>query len=57
VHRCRKAISSGKTEKISTLTAEKERIRKSIQNYAEQRSKDERPNLSLPPKNIRNYGL
>lgn len=51
------AMANGMTEKVNVLTAEKERIRKSMVEHYEKRSPDERPRISLKKGDVKRYGL
>lgn len=53
----RYAMANGLREKVSFLTAEKERIRVAIQEHYQRRAPDRKPSIQLKNKNIRNYGL
>lgn len=53
----RYAVANGMTKKISTLAAEKERIKMSMREHYQLRSPDERPRLRLRAGNYRRYGL
>lgn len=53
----RYAISNGMREKMTFLTAEKEKIRLAIRDHYQSRSPDERPTLKLRKQPISNYRL
>ncbi|MDD4026984.1 MAG: hypothetical protein PHO75_02230 [Candidatus Shapirobacteria bacterium] len=53
----RYAIANGMKEKVSFLSAEKEKIRLSIQEHYQRRSPDERPKLRLKKQPISNFRL
>lgn len=51
------AIANEMNEKISTLSAEKERIRKSMREHYQLRSPDEPPRISLKKGSVNRYGF
>lgn len=51
------AMANGMAEKTNMLTGLKEKIRKSMVEHYQTRSPDERPQLRLRRRSIRNYGL
>lgn len=53
----RYAIANGMTEKIKTLSSEKEKIKMSMRTHYELRSPDSRPSLKLKRDSVRRYGL
>jgi hypothetical protein len=53
----RYAVANGMKEKLSQLSAEKERIRAAIREHYERRSPDDRTRLRLAKANIKSYGL
>jgi hypothetical protein len=53
----RYAIANGMSEKIQTLSAEKERIRRTMTEHYEKRSPDDRTRFELKRHSIRAYGL
>ena len=52
----RYAIANGMSEKIKTLSSEKERIKMSMKEHYERRSPDERPKMRLKSKDVTAYG-
>ena len=51
------AIANGMSEKIKTLSAEKERIKQSMREHYQLRSPDERPKMRIKSKDQKAYGL
>ena len=51
------AIANGMAEKINILTAEKERIKKSMREHYELRGADEKPKLKIKRGSVRRFGL
>lgn len=51
------AIAHDMGNKIQTLTAERERIRTSIRDYYQTRSKDQNPKIKLKRRNVNRYGI
>lgn len=51
------AIANGMSEKIEILSAEKERIKKSMLEHYQLRSPDERPKMKLKQGSVRRFGL
>jgi len=51
------AIANGMSEKIKTLSSEKERIRKEMRTHYERRSPDDRTRFELKRHDTRSYGL
>jgi len=53
----RYAIANGMSEKIKTLSVEKEKIKMSMREHYERRSSDQKPKMSLKKESVRRYGL
>ena len=53
----RYAIANGMSEKIKTLSVEKEKIKISMREHYEKRSPDEKPKMRLKKESVRRYGL
>jgi len=53
----RYAVANGMSEKIKTLSAEKDRIKLSMREHYQLRSPDERPKMRLKQESNRRYGL
>lgn len=52
----RYAVANGMSEKIKTLSTDKERIKLSMREHYSERSKDEKPGMRLKRKDIKAYG-
>jgi len=53
----RYAVANGMSEKIKTLSSEKEKIKMSMREHYENRSPDEKPKMRIKEKDTKSYGL
>jgi hypothetical protein len=53
----RYAVANGMSEKIKTLSLEKEKIKMSMREHYQLRSPDERPKMRIREKDIKSYGI